>query len=209
MLTQLLGIALYPWMEAHPRGHALFTGFGLLVLGVALQVVRQSPWVTWLAAVLALVVVLLSVFSTINPHPVLTATTAGMEAAFYLYATGSLIAYMVSDRVATTDEFFAAGATFTLLAWAFAYLYVMCQAIIPGSFSAPVDPQAARTWMELLFLSVAVLSSVGLSDILPVTPLARSLVMLESFAGVLYIALVVSYLISLNVAARKEPPAGR
>ena len=208
MLTQLLGIALYPWMESQPRGHALFTGFGLLVLGVALRVVRQSPWLTWLAAMLALVVVVLSVISTISPHPALTATTAGMQAAFYLYATGSLIAYMVSDPVATTDEFFAAGATFTLLAWAFAYLYVMCQAIFPGSFSAPVDPQSARTWMELLFLSVAVLSSAGLSDILPVTPLARALVMLESFAGVLYIALVVSYLISLNVAARKERKEG-
>lgn len=207
LLTQLLGILLYPWMEAHPRGHALFTGFGLLVLGVALRVVRQSPWVTWLAATLALVVVVLLVFSSISPHPALIAATAGMEAAFYLYATGSLIAYMVRDHVATTDEFFAAGATFTLLAWAFAYLYVMCQALVPGSFSAPVNPQGARSWMELLFLSVAVLSSVGLSDILPVTPLARSLVMLESFAGVLYIALVVSYLISLNAATRR-PPGG-
>ena len=35
--------------------------------------------------------------------------------------------------------------------------------------------------MELLFLSVAVLSSVGLSDIVPVTPIARGIVMLESF----------------------------
>jgi hypothetical protein len=39
--------------------------------------------------------------------------------------------------------------------------------------------------MELLFLSVAVLSSVGLSDIVPVTPMARGIVMLESFAGVM------------------------
>jgi hypothetical protein len=60
--------------------------------------------------------------------------------------------------------------------------------------------------MELLFLSVAVLSSVGLSDILPVTPMARALVMLESFGGVMYIALVVSRLISLTVAAKKERP---
>ena len=48
------------------------------------------------------------------------------------------------------------------------------------------------------------LSSVGLSDILPVTPMARALVMLESFAGVMYIALVVSHLISLRAAARRE-----
>jgi hypothetical protein len=110
---------------------------------------------------------------------------------------------MLQDWVTTTDELFAAGATFTLLAWAFAYAYVACQGIFPESFSAPRDPQAPRTWVELLFLSVAVLSSVGLSDILPVTPQARSLVMLESIAGVMYVALVVSRVVGLTLAGRK------
>ena len=60
--------------------------------------------------------------------------------------------------------------------------------------------------MELLYLSVAVLSSVGLSDILPAKPMARALVMLESFVGIMYIALVVSRLINLTGQARREPP---
>lgn len=204
LLVQLGGLLLYPWMETSPGGRAVFTAFGVLVLGVALRVVRRTPWLTWLAIVLAALVVVLSVISAIAPHPGLTAATAAIEAAFYFYATGSLIAYMLQDWVATTDELFAAGATFTLLAWAFAYAYVACQAIFPGSFNGPGDPQAVRTWIELLFLSVAVLSSVGLSDIMPATPMARALVMLESFAGVMYIALVVSRLISLTVVARKE-----
>ena len=204
LIVQLGGVLLYPWMETSPRGHAIFTAFGVLVLGVALRVVRRSPWLTWLALVLALLVVLLSVISAFAPHPGLTIATAALEAAFYFYATGSLIAYMLQDWVATTDELFAAGATFTLLAWAFAYLYVLCQAILPGSFSVAGDAVGTRTWMELLFLSVALLSSVGLSDVLPATPMARALVMLESFAGVMYIALVVSRLISLAATTRKE-----
>ena len=202
LLTQLVGVALYPWMQSSPRGNALLTIFGVLVLGVALRVVGRTPWLTWFAFALAIGIVVLSSISAISPNPSLTVWAAGMEAVFYFYATGSLIAYMVQDHVVTTDEFYAAGATFTLLAWAFAYLYVVCQALMPGSFSAPIDPQGNRTWVELLFLSVAVLSSVGLSDILPVTPMARALVMLESFAGVMYIALVVSHLISLRSSAR-------
>jgi Ion channel len=82
------------------------------------------------------------------------------------------------------------------------YAYAACEAILPGSFSAPTNPAGPRTWMELLFLSVAVLSSVGLSDILPVPGMARALVMLESFAGVMYMALVVSRLIGLTMLAR-------
>jgi hypothetical protein len=142
--------------------------------------------------------------TAIAPSPELVVWTAALEAVFYFYATGSLIAYMLQDWVATTDELFAAGATFTLLAWAFAYVYVVCQALLPGSFAAAGDADALRTWMELLFPSVAVLSSVGLSDILPVTPMARSIVMLESFAGVMYIALVVSRLISMSTAERRR-----
>ena len=202
LLVQLLGILLYPWMETSPGGRALFGAFGLLILGVALRVVRRSPWLTWLALVLAVTVVALSAVHAVTPHPALPLAIAVVKAAFYFYATGSLIAYMSQDRVATTDELFAAGATFTLLAWAFAYAYAACEAVLPGSFSAPIHPQGPRSWMELLFLSVAVLSSVGLSDILPVTGMARALVMLESFAGVMYIALVVSRLIGLTMLGR-------
>jgi hypothetical protein len=200
--VQLVGILLYPWMEASPRGRALLGAFGLVVLGVAMRVVKRSPWLTWLALVLAVAVVALSAVHAISPQPALPIAIAVVESAFYFYATGSLIAYMLQDWVATTDELFAAGATFTLLAWAFAYAYAACEATLPGSFSAPINPEGPRTWMELLFLSVAVLSSVGLSDILPVTGMARALLMLESFAGVMYIALVVSRLISLTMLER-------
>ena len=109
----MLGILLYPWMETSPRGRALFGAFGLVILGGALQVVRRSPWLTWLAMVLALVVVALSVVQAIAPHPGLPIAIAVALSVFYFYATGSLIAYMLQDWVATTDELFAAGATFT------------------------------------------------------------------------------------------------
>ncbi|HEU4891984.1 MAG TPA: ion channel [Vicinamibacterales bacterium] len=205
LLVQLLGILLYPWMETSPRGRAVFAAFGLLILGVALRVVRRSPWLTWLALVLAVAIVALSVVNAIAPHPALPIAVAVVGCVFYFYATGSLIAYMLQDWVATTDELFAAGATFTLLAWAFAYAYAACETMVPGSFSAPpINPAGRRTWMELLFLSFAVLSGVGLSDILPVTAMARALVMLESFAGVMYIALVVSRLIALTMLRRDQ-----
>ena len=90
---------------------------------------------------------------------------------------------MLADHDVSTDELFATGATFTLVAWGFAYVYVLVQALDPGSFIAAVDPAADRTWLELLFLSFSTLSSTGLSDIVPVAPYARSVVMLEQLAA--------------------------
>jgi hypothetical protein len=196
-------------MESSPRGRALFQIFGLLVLGIALWVVRSGRWLTWVGVTLALPVVLLSGLMFLDPRPELAIATAALEAAFYFYAAGSLIQYMLQDWTVAVDELFAAGATFTLLAWAFAYLFVVCEGLQPGAFgysAVGAGVLAGRSWTELLYCSVAVLSSVGLSDIMPVTPMARALVMLESFTGIMYIALVVSRLISLSVNARREYP---
>jgi hypothetical protein len=58
----------------------------------------------------------------------------------------------------------------------------------------------------LLFLSFTNLTSVGLSDVLPIDGHARSLVMIEQVAGVLYVALVVARLVGLTVVRASNRP---
>lgn len=195
--VQLLGVFLYPAMEDTAAGRAVFGAFGILVLALALWVVNRSPAVNWVAWLLAIPAVVLSIAAAVGAFPRLTAFAHLLEGALYLYTAGSLTAYMLRDYRVTGDELFAAGATFTLLAWAFAFAYSVCQQWYPQSFSAAINAQDPRTWMELLFLSFSTLSGVGLSDVVPLRPQARALVMFEQFAGVMYIALVVSRLIGL------------
>ena len=209
LAVQLLGVLLYPAMEDTDAGRAMFGAFGILVLALALWVVNRSRSINWIAWCLAIPAVLLSLFSVWAEYPGLLVYVHLLEGALYLYTAASLTRYMLNDHKVTSDELFAAGATFTLLAWAFAFSYSVCQQWYPGSFIAAVDPQDPRSWVELLFLSFSVLSSVGLSDIVPVLPQARALVMLESFAGVMYIALVVSRLIGLTVLRRPSGGSDR
>jgi len=111
---------------------------------------------------------------------------------------------MLADRRASSDELFAAGATFTLLAWGFTFLFVLCQALQPGCFAAAVHSEAPRTWTELAYLSFALLSSTGIGDVIPLTPQARALASLEMFVGVMYLTLVVSRLIGLTLLRRDD-----
>ncbi|HEX7989473.1 MAG TPA: ion channel [Stenotrophomonas sp.] len=198
LAVQLLGVLLYPAMEQTPAGRALFGMFGMAVLGLAVWVVRRSPLGIWLALTLAIPAVVFSIAGVLLERYSLIAVAQAFECLLYFYTSCSLIAYMLQDHKVSRDELFAAGATFTLLAWAFAFAYSVCQHIYPGSFVATSEGDF-RSWVELLYLSFSLLSGVGLSDVVPVHPQARALVMLEQFAGVMYVALVVSRLVGLTI----------
>jgi hypothetical protein len=199
LAAQLLSLLLYPSIDDTTSGRLLFGAVALVVVPLAVWVVNRSPSVRWVAWLLAIPAMLLTVVGVLFDRPELLPFSATLEAALYFYAAGGLIAYMLHDHDVSADELFAAGATFTLLAWGFAYAYFVCQVWYPGSFTGMVEPERPRQWMELLFLSFTNLSATGSGDIMPVSSPARVLVMFEQFAGVGYIATVVSRLIGLTI----------
>jgi hypothetical protein len=200
LVVQLLGVLIYPFMEETAFGRPIFEVFGVLVLALAIFTVRNSPGPTWIMIVLGVAASVLSIVDGLTPSPTLQGASAILHALFYLYAAGSLMVYILNDRQVTADELYAVGATFTLVAWAFAYVYLITQIIWPGSFTAAVNSDAPRTWVELLYLSFATLTSTGLSDIVPISPYARAVSMLEQLAGVGYIALFVSRVVGLTIS---------
>jgi hypothetical protein len=200
---QLLGVLLYPFMLASDVGRSLFSVLGIAILGLVAQAVRGTPWLTWVAVLLGIPATVLLLIQAITGTDDLAPYSSAVEAVLYFYAAGALIAYMLADQEVTRDELFAIGATFTLVAWAFAYVYTVCQAVDPGSFTATANPSADRSWMELLFLSFTTLSSTGIGDVVPVRPFARALVMIEMIAGLAYVAGVVSRLVGLMILSRR------
>ena len=196
LAAQLLSLLVHPLMDQSLAGRWLFGAVALVVVPLALWVVGRSPLVNWIAWLLAVPAILLTLAGVASGQQDLLVASALLEACLYFYAAGGLIVYMLRDHHVSNDELFAAGATFTLLAWGFAYAYYVCQAWYPGSFTG-FEPNRPRRWLELLFLSFTTLSGVGLGDVLPVGAQARALVMLEMLTGVGYLAMVVSRLIGL------------
>ena len=206
LFAQLAGVLLYPFMEGSDVGRALFSVFGIAILGLVVLAVRASPGRTWFGVLLGVPATILLLIQVVTGSDDLLPYSSALEAILYFYAAAALIRYMLADRHITRDELWAVGATFTLVAWAFAYSYTVCQAIEPDSFTAAVDAGEDRSWMELLFLSFTTLSSTGLSDVVPIKPFARALVMIEQLAGLAYVAMVVSRLVGMLVV--REPEKG-
>ena len=204
LAAQLFSLVLYAALDEQHSGRAILSAFGALVLVLVLWVVSRSPVVQWIAWALAIPAFVLTIISAFYTNPTLLAWSSMINAALYFYAASSLIAYMLRDRRVTTDELFAAGTTFTMLAWGFAYLYLAFQEFVPGGFLNGSHPDQPLTFIEMLSLSFTNLSATGLGDIMPIAAPTRVLVMLEQVAGIGYVTIVISRLIGLTTAARER-----
>lgn len=197
LIAQLMLLFLYAIFDGSHFERVLISIVGTVILVLSVWVIYRSSTVNWLAWILALPALIFSLWTINSENSTILVLSSFFEAALYLYAAVGLIVYMMGDFQVTTDELFAAGATYTLLAWGFAYAYLIVETLVPGSFVGPLTADRSATFIELLFVSFTNLSATGLSDIVPASTPARVMIMLEQFAGVGYVAVVISRLIGL------------
>jgi ion channel len=202
---QLLVVLAYPFLEPYPFGRAAIGVGQMLLVSVAVWAVRSTPVLSWVAVLFGIPAMLFAVAEAVQPDVGwVVLVSAALHVPFYFFVSYAMIRYLFHDDRVTRDELFATGAAFTVVAWAFAYVYAAAQVLWPGSFVGADGSH--QEWFNLLFLSFTNLTSVGLSDVLPVHGHARSLVMVEQVAGVLYVALVIARMVGLTVARTTTRP---
>ena len=205
LAAQLVAVLAYPFLDHTVVGRAVLGVVNMVVVLAAVLAVRRTPVFGWVILVLGLPALVLTVLEeTLPDHDTVVLLSALLHAPFYLYVSYAMVRYLYEDDRVTRDELFATGAAFTVVAWAFAYVFAAVQVVWPGSFAGASGNDLP--WFDLLFLSFTNLTSVGLSDVLPVLDHARSVVMVQQVVGVLYIALVVSRLVGLTVARARSVP---
>ncbi|WP_245994402.1 ion channel [Nocardioides immobilis] len=204
LVAQLVVVLLYPFLDQSTAGRAVIGVVQMGVVLIATWAVRSTPVLSWVAVVLGAPAMVLTIAEAISPESdAIVLASAAFHVPFYFFVSYAMVRYLFEDDEVTRDELFAVGAAFTVVAWAFAYVYAAAQVIWPGSFIGyGTDPGADISWFELLYLSFTTLTSVGLSDVYPVLDHARSLVMVEQVAGVLYVALVIARFVGLTRARR-------
>jgi hypothetical protein len=120
-------------------------------------------------------------------------------AAFGLLAAVTLARTLRPGEI-TMHRLEGAIAAYVLVGLMFAQAYRLVAIGTPGAFllaGAPADYDAIVP--KIVYFSFVTLTTLGYGDITPVHPYARSLVMLESLIGVLYPAVLIARLVSLEV----------
>jgi hypothetical protein len=88
-------------------------------------------------------------------------------------------------------------AVYMLLGLLWAVSYEIVELLDPGSFSIAAQHRGA-TLPQLGYFSFTTLATLGLGDILPISPLARSLVVLEALVGQLFPVILIAQLATLE-----------
>ena len=125
---------------------------------------------------------------------------------FLLALCGVLLSRVLGPGRVTLNRIIGAVVVYLLFAIQFAFLFALVERLSSGAFVMGQEPSASSwTGWRFFYLSMITLSSLGLSDITPVHPFARSLVMLEALLGQLYTTVLLARLVSLEVAHRIRP----
>lgn len=103
----------------------------------------------------------------------------------------------------------AALSVYMLAGHLYGFAYWRLEHFIPGSFASGgvVLPPGQFDLPTAIYLSFVVIATVGFGDIVPVTTLARGLVMTEAVLGQFYMVVLVARLVSLysqNAGTKKE-----
>lgn len=204
LLVQLLSILINPMLEATKFHQVIFNCFNLSALALAVWVVNRSPVINWVSWLLAVPAVLFSGLYVAFDNVDYLIWAQILESAMYIYTAIGLVMYMFNDHIITRDELFASAATFTVLAWGFALAYSVCQLLYPGSIIGTLNPDQPRSWVELIFLSFSILSSTGYGDVILIHPVAKVVGTFQMFVGLMYMALIVSRLVTLTSAVHKN-----
>jgi hypothetical protein len=128
---------------------------------------------------------------------------------FLLALCGVLLSRVMGPGRVTPNRIVGAVVVYLLFAVQFAFMFAVIERLSSGAFVMGHEPSASSwTGWRFFYLSMITISSLGLSDITPVHPFARSLVMLEALLGQLYTTVLIARLVSLEVAhqIRNEPP---
>ncbi len=158
----------------------------LLVLGIVLLVpALASRWTFfWLqASALAPVSILFSLLFT------------GFNA-------GALFVFIQRRGSPSNDTVYGGICVYILLGYCFALVFMLLEILSPGSFyyahSTPAS--IAQIESQLVYFSYVTLTTLGFGDITPLTPPAKSLVMIEAVVGPMFVAVFIARLVGVRTS---------
>ena len=117
LVGQLLVVLAYPFLDGSTAGRAVLGVVQMVLVFSAVAAVRLTPALSWVALLLGVPAMVFAVLEAVEPDvDWIVLTSAAVHVPFYLYVSYAMVRYLFHDDRVTTDELFATGAAFTVVA---------------------------------------------------------------------------------------------
>jgi len=193
LFAQIALVVFYPYIPM-----MVFRVLATLVFLTAVYVVGHQSRYWLIGLALGVPGVVLTAIAKERSDMSLRIVALSLTLAFLIFTLAVLFKAVIKVQEVTTETVYGAMSVYLLIAitWSVAYLLLSC--LRPGAFVSSIQSESNPVnWPDYLFFSFATLTATGYGDIIPRIAQARSLAVLESLTGMMYMAVFVARLVGV------------
>lgn len=208
LLILLVFFAVVPFFEDRLYTDVMAT----VVLIVAISAVSDKRNKLLIACSLLVVAAISAIwYARWFPGKAIMVTANLVDLSFLALVVGTILSQVFRSQQITRESIAGAICAYLLIGAMWADGFSVLETLVPGSFSG-MTPGAGSVSLadarlqvgRLSYFSFVTLSTLGYGDITPLTRPARNLAALEAIFGQLYLAVLISRLVSQRVASNTE-----
>ena len=177
----------------------------LILLASLISIVDQRL-LSVLFAILSLMLVLKLLYLTSHVNVILP-TSRWLQVFFCLMAAILILRFVMQAKRVNNDVVFAALSFYLLFGLIFGFIYFMVEEAFPGSLLHNVTSASLEGGIRLsqaVYFSFVTLATLGYGDIIPANDIIRSLAIVQTMIGQVYLVVLVARLVTLYGGSYKR-----
>ena len=194
LLSLLLVILLHPVLDRRFVSNIFLGVLGFVPVILAMIRLSQIKGWLWQSLLLVAGIVVFTLADQFWPSPAFSAIKWVFLAVYFGLIVVGLFSYILNAESITSSHLFAAVSIYLLLALGWFALYCAVVVVDPGAILIG-QRELIEHRSELLYFSLATLTTLGYGDVVAAHSVVAHLAVLEAVTGVLYIAITVAILV--------------
>jgi len=170
----------------------------------AVYAVSGSRKHTIIAAIIGTMVVIFMFADFVHSSIFLNLCSSVLLAVFFIFTLIQTLIYVIRGQKVTRDKIYGAISVYFLIGMAWSPLYRLVYINDHSAFSGAQSAYVGVHHFDFIYYSFETICTLGFGDILPISGIARALTLLEAMTGVLYMAVMISRLVTLYKANKEE-----
>jgi len=190
-------------------GEDIFSFVTMLMLIVSLKSLKTERTWKWTVYALIAFYILLTALGKFFGHQAYIYLILMILLIFFIGSFASAAKQVLFVGDIDGNKIIGSLSLYLLLGLIWTMIYLLLLAMDPSAFSGVEAANWQQGFSRIAYYSFVTLTTLGYGDILPTNHVAEFFVYMEAIIGVFYMAIIVSSLISLRLAALQDEKQGK